>query len=844
MKKSVQVSFLQGRDEGAKCVTFGVPWAKGEITQAEEYTLTDSMGNAFPLQSAISATWPDGSVKWSRHSANLNKAAMGALTVSIEKNPCADKPLAITCGETISVDTGVIQAVFSRAGSALVQSIRKDGKTVCTGGFLTAMVERRDGFNRTVVPLEGSLQSTEIEENGAVCCGIKMTGIHVSETGERLFPFVVRFKLYKGSEDMTIVHTFLYDGDANRDFLKGLGMRFSMPVSGEWYNRHVKIAGDCGFFHEPLQMLTSWRPRIDAAIYENQMKGIKIEADQDTLTAAEDITLWGNYKITQDSSEHYVIQKRTRNDICTFIDAAHGARAKGVLYSGSHSSGLAVGLRNFFEKYPSALWIEDMHTDSATLTAWLWTPDAGAADLRHYDTVAHSKAYYEGFDEIRSSPYGIANTNELVLRAFTDGIPEDDTLDHLVKTVQKPAVMTPCAAYMHEVRAFGTWPLLHTETAQGRWFEAQLDQAIDFYKNEIEQRKWFGFFNYGDFMHTYDNLRHVWRYDMGGYAWQNTELVPTMWLWITFLRSGREDVFTLAEAMCRHTAEVDMYHFGEYKGLGSRHNVVHWGCACKEARVAMAGHHRYYYYLTGDMRTGQVMDDVQDAEFGIERLDPLRFFYADKQKTHARTGPDWSALCSNWLAAWERHGNTLCRDKMLKGIEGIKAAPLKLMSGSDFGFDPDTGEMIYIGEQSGGGSHLVICMGAPQVWFEMADSIDDPEWDDMMAEYGRFYLLPPEEKQAYSKNLISGNGFAYPYMAAAMIAYYANRRDDAAMVKRLWGILKADWEALSFKRRDISKPFSAFAQTDVPGISTNFISQWCLNTMMCLELIGDGLEKN
>lgn len=38
------------------------------------------------------------------------------------------------------------------------------------------------------------------------------------------------------------------------------------------------------------------------------------------------------------------------------------------------------------------------------------------------------------------------------------------------------------------------------------------------------------------------------------------------------------------------------------------------GCSCKEARIAMAGHHRFYYYLTGDLRMGDVFDDVKDGD--------------------------------------------------------------------------------------------------------------------------------------------------------------------------------------------------------------------------------------
>ena len=66
-----------------------------------------------------------------------------------------------------------------------------------------------------------------------------------------------------------------------------------------------------------------------------------------------------------------------------------------------------------------------------------------------------------------------------------------------------------------------------------------------------------GFWDYGDVMHSYDNERHVWRYDLGGMAWDNTELGTDMWLWYSFLRTGRADVFRMAEAMTRHTSEVD-----------------------------------------------------------------------------------------------------------------------------------------------------------------------------------------------------------------------------------------------------------------------------------------------
>ena len=194
------------------------------------------------------------------------------------------------------------------------------------------------------------------------------------------------------------------------------------------------------------------------------------------------------------------------------------------------------------------------------------------------------------------------------------------------------------------MRAFGYLALPSENTEMEKWLEKQLEDIFAFYKQEIEQRNWYGMFNYGDVMHTYDGIRHTWKYDIGGYAWDNTELVPTLWLWLYFMRTGRADVFRMAEKLSRHASEVDVYHMGKYKGLGSRHNVRHWGCPCKEARIAMAGHHRYYYYLTGDRRLEDIFDELKDNEMSFLNKDPLGDFFDKKDMvypSHARSGPDW-----------------------------------------------------------------------------------------------------------------------------------------------------------------------------------------------------------
>ena len=56
-----------------------------------------------------------------------------------------------------------------------------------------------------------------------------------------------------------MVHSFIYDGDQNKDFIRSLGVRFQVPMRGFIY-RHVAFAGaDGGVWSEPVKPLVGRR---------------------------------------------------------------------------------------------------------------------------------------------------------------------------------------------------------------------------------------------------------------------------------------------------------------------------------------------------------------------------------------------------------------------------------------------------------------------------------------------------------------------------------------------------------------------------------------------------------
>jgi hypothetical protein len=452
-------------------------------------------------------------------------------------------------------------------------------------------------------------------------------------------------------------------------------------------------------------------------------------------------------------------------------------------------------------------------------------------DLRHY-ADRHHRPFYETANpdpETYSSALGVARTSTLHLWTIPTGA-APDAFAAFAHHVARPPRLVCRPEYYHACRVFGTWSLPDRATPARRALEDELDRQLDFYRDEVEARRWYGFWHYGDVMHTYDQERRDWRYDIGGYAWHNSEDAADIWLWYGFLRTGRADVFRLAAAMTRHVSEVDCYHLGPFTDLGSRHNVVHWGCAAKQPRISQAAAKRFLYYLTADERTGDLLWDVVDAD------------------RHASGGaavaPGWDAFCSNWMTAWERSGDTRYRERILRGITGILAAPHRLLSGPGFGYDPKTGALSHSGAPPS--SYMLMpCFGAPETWFELLDLLPHEGWADALAEFGALYLLDPAERGHLPAEVAAAFPRTWVFPGARFAAFAALRLGRPDLAARAWRALltrdATEGQFIPTAPRTSIHPFAGPVRE--MQTSTNCAAQWSLNVIECLALIGDQLPE-
>lgn len=855
---SAHLHWLDGAPPAAEFsgVAWGVPWPRGAVKPDAAFALTDDDGRSISVQNWPLAFWPDGSLKWSAHAVPPGEKFSESLTLSPGQPASPARPVAVAeTSDAVRIDTGVLRVELPKTGRVLIREILRSGRPAA--GNLGLVLRQKDapepaedGSVRQQ-SLSGEITSVTVEQRGPVRAVVRIEGRHAGADGRAWLPFVLRLYAYAGSDSLRLVHTIVYDGDATKDFISGLGLRFEVPLVGPLHDRHVRFAGeDRGVWAEAVRGVTGLRRDPGEAARRAQIVGQatpplgswnpRVAGSLDLIPA------FGDFTLVQPAADAFEIRKRTRGDFPWLVSAA-GRRSPGFGYVGTPAGGATFGIRNFWQSYPAQIDIRGATGDRAAVTLWLWSPEARPMDLRFYhdglgqDTFVKQREgldlTYEDYEPGFGTPTGVARTSELTLRLLP-GTPSHEEFARFAALHASPPVLVATPETLKAAGVFGDaiWSLPNRSNPRPAAIEDQLDALFAHYQKEVDQRRWYGFWNYGDVMHTYDADRHVWRYDVGGYAWDNSELSPDLWLWYAFLRTGRADIFRMAEAMTRHTGEVDVYHLGRFAGLGSRHNVLHWGDSAKQLRISTAANRRFFYYLTADERTGDLLRELLDADRKVGEIPPGRKLPGAPAAPPAdapmrmNVGTDWSSLAAAWLTEWERTGDPKYRDKILNGMRTIARLPHGWFSGGG-GYDPGTGKFLPDGDGLNV-SHLSVVFGGFEVNAELLDLLDVPEYEKAWLQYCALYnATADEQRQALGQDLGKRN---LRQAHSRLTAYAGWKTGDPRLLRRAWREFLAESAPITAPRRlvgpDVLRPI------DEVLLSTNGASQWALAAIQCLAL--------
>ncbi|MBT2532749.1 Tat pathway signal sequence domain protein [Arthrobacter sp. ISL-48] len=875
MTQNTHVTWLDGGAplELSGGTTWGMPFARGMVAGPEELTVRDANNQPVASQAWPLATWPDGSLKWAGLALPATDAPSPEYRVTSDGGATPEAGTApqvevMETEDSVTVTTGPLEMVIKRRGCSLFSTLSRGGVTVARDGRLVSLLQDCLADGPGPVAREaftGEVTAVVLEQSGPIRAVVRLEGKHCpdSATSDKpsWLPFIVRLYFYAGARSVRMVHSFIWDGDAEQDFLAGLGVRFTVPLEGELHNRHVRIAGaDGGFLLEAVRGLTGLRRDPGEEVRRAQLAGDPTpplaEWNEEVSGRLHLIPAWNDYTLSQLSADGFELRKRTAANH-GWVGISGGTRAAGFCSLSDNRGGLGVGIKDFWQSHPGQLDIGNAATGEASLTAWIYSPEAQPMDLRFYhdglsqDTFEEQleglEITYEDYEPGFGNPTGIARTHELNLFAYSS-TPTTESLAADAKAASTPALLQATPEYLHSAQVFGDWTPVDRSTPARAELEDRLDFLFDFYTGQVEQRRWYGFWNYGDVMHTYDFDRHVWRYDVGGYAWDNSELSPDLWLWYSYLRSGRADIFRFAEAMTRHTGEVDVYHLGPWRGLGSRHNVQHWGCSAKQLRISTPAYRRFYYYLTADERTGDLLTELVDSDQNFLGLDPVRkvrpdadTYRPDRNALGVGLGTDWGSLAATWLTDWERTGNPRSRDRLLGTMADIGALKYGFLTGEAL-YDLDKGRFD-AGREAIRVSHLSAVFGLVEICSELVDLVPDKEFERAWLQYCRLFLATEEEQiQAVGQPLA---GIYLTQAHSRLSAYAASRLGDPGLATRAWESFAEGGEHLNheaaFTLKTIQPPHVLLPVDEAPTVSTNDASQFGLAVIQNLALIGDHL---
>jgi hypothetical protein len=846
--------------------TWGMPWPKGKVSAKSRFALRSGASNDIALQSWPLAYWPDGSLKWTAHALPAGISPGDAPFEIVPGSAPAAPKRSIELTETassITIDTGLVAWTLPKSGRDVISSAKRSGRELLRSARLVLLRQDRPSTDPDGSVLhesfDSAIETVTIEQRGPVRCVIRIEGKHQG-AGRQWLPFTLRLYFYAGSDALRVMHTIVFDGDESRDFIRGLGLRFDAPLDAALHDRHVRFAGDNGgVFGEAVRGLTGLRRDPGAAVRNAQLAGTAVGPMAPAVGNRLDlIPAFGDWTLLQPNADSFSVRKRTRAGHA-WLDCDAGRRAAGSGYIGSPAGGVAFGVRNFWQSHPAQLDIRQALTDTAQVTLWVWAPDAPAMDLRFYhdglgqDSFAKQREgleiTYEDYEPGFGTPVGVARTSELLL-SILEATPTHERFAQLARATSEPAVVVATPQTLQDAGVFGrSFSRAPTSSPRQQRIERQLDWFFDFYRRQQDQRHWYGFWNYGDVMHTYDGDRHVWRYDVGGFAWDNSELATDIWLWLHFLRSGRADVYRFAEAMTRHTGEVDVHHLGRFAPLGSRHNVMHWGCSAKQLRISTALNRRYYFYLTGDERVGDLMREQVEAARTLRTIQPGRKLEDAQTRpqddpngnfAHVGFGTDWGSIAGAWLTEWERTNDPRIRDRLLASMRTIAAQPRGFFTGGGR-MNLSTGAFDISRDSEVSVSHLSAAFGLPEVCIELIELLAVPRFEQAWLQYCELYNAPAEQQQAALGKVLGPLNLQQGH--ARLTAYAAFRKQDTSLATRAWTEFDAGLNGYPADRplaSQLVEGASVLNPVDEAAwVSTNSTAQWGLAAIECLAFARD-----
>ncbi len=566
-------------------VTRGVPFPQGAFKDRVPSQAAVG-GKPVPTQARVLGRWPDGSVKWllADFQADVPAAGKAASQLTLPGRRTPEHPSPVSVRETarrISVSTGPLKFSVSRDRFSLIEQAEFGGRRVVSPGTGDSLVRIRESRlegdgRRYLYGLGGgickaSLATDEylatVEEAGPLRTVIRLDGAYQADypmgaySPYRPMRFTIRIHAYAGKPYLRVLHTVTFTANARETEIEEIAVRLPVRLTGS--RKRCLVSGD-----------------VPAHDVSREVKG----GGGLLLSQATD----HQYHVTERRGEH------TRR-------IAEGGRAAGYALIEDGQTGLAAGLKYMREEHPKAIGIDG---SGEGIDLYLWRdPEGKALSFKRYEETVH----WELGESVYSDGMGVAKTHEYFLHFYNPS--QEDPRDTITGLLNPPHAATD-PAYVASAGVAGGF--LERNRTSFPKTEELFDRYVEWVAWNTEAGHWFGCYNFGDHMITFDKDTGRWKL-VGRWSWNNSEFDPRHGLWVQYLRTGDPELFRTAEYSTRHSADVDTCHWNPLRpytvGGCFRHSVDHWGdepCPSHTFIDNWVDH----YFLTGDART---LDVIREA---------------------------------------------------------------------------------------------------------------------------------------------------------------------------------------------------------------------------------------
>lgn len=582
-------------------ITAGVPLPEGSIKSAANLRLFDAAGNPIPLQAEVSMRWEDGSVKWvlCDFAADVQPQQTVDYQLQYDNTLHTPQPTGIVTTQTadsITVNTGKLRMTLSKnqwdfPGKVQVLNDAHQLQSVtASGDAFTDLVHQSPGepqeenwlrdapnnFARDRYEAGGDQQyKLTVENDGALRTTLRLEAWQVNTKGQRFAPITLRVTLFANSTLIKALHTFVYTGNAQEDFIRSMAV--SLPLTGK--NIKSTFGAQAG---------TS---------QEINLSNINSSASLDSIGPDR---FYNNVPYTADKTVNYQITNAGKV-------LSSGKEAPGWMQIKSDSAALTLAARDFWQQAPQQLEVKG----NGVVTYYQW-PEAGSKVLdlrRRYKGIDNEHHY-----DLSEWPYdglGVAKSHEFWMDFGTKSTFDGKTLSAFIDT---PLYAMPDPLAVQQSNVFG--PFAVRDSKRFPRLEAWQDFAINWIRANQKAFHWDGMLDYGDTLfwgygtsaHGIDVTPNSWL-SRGYTGWLNSDGGLPHSLFLQALRSGNRETMQLADIMTRHSMDVDVCHYCPPNpaavGGGHRHDQQHWGNDVRGYGTATHGVIDYYL-LFGDNRAKDV----------------------------------------------------------------------------------------------------------------------------------------------------------------------------------------------------------------------------------------------